>query len=106
MVSSTSSWPDLFRPSTSVTSVFWRSVRDVDARDKRGHDDSIKSHFVQLHLPAVFLVSRKFVSILTIMRSVPTVWRRGQLSFTRRAGTEMAEPTGDKRLIEMPGHLI
>ena len=31
------SWPDLFRPSTSL--VFLKIVReDVDVRDKRGHD--------------------------------------------------------------------
>jgi hypothetical protein len=31
------SWPDLFRPSTS----FFRQLKkDVDARDKRGHDGS------------------------------------------------------------------
>ena len=33
-----SSWPDLFRPSTSLM-LF--GVQDVDARDKRGHDESI-----------------------------------------------------------------
>src|SRR6185437_8554208 len=35
-----SSWPDLFRPSTSLM-LF--GFQDVDARDKRGHDDSITS---------------------------------------------------------------
>src|SRR6185437_4807931 len=33
-----SSWPDLFRPSTSLM-LF--GFQDVDARDKRGHDESI-----------------------------------------------------------------
>src|SRR5262249_39842429 len=33
-----SSWPDLFRPSTSLLSA---GKQDVDARDKREHDDSI-----------------------------------------------------------------
>ena len=32
-----SSWPDLFRPSTSLLA----GIKDVDARDKRGHDDEI-----------------------------------------------------------------
>jgi hypothetical protein len=33
-----SSWPDLFRPSTSLM-LF--GFQEVDARDKRGHDESI-----------------------------------------------------------------
>src|SRR6185437_12697451 len=33
-----SSWPDLFRPSTSLM-LF--GFQDVDARDKRGHDESV-----------------------------------------------------------------
>jgi hypothetical protein len=33
----TSSWPDLFRPSTSF--ILWL-LKDVDARDKPGHDDN------------------------------------------------------------------
>jgi hypothetical protein len=33
-----SSSPDLFRPSTSLL-----CREDVDTRDKRGHDDSVKS---------------------------------------------------------------
>ena len=35
-----SSWPDLFRPSTTLLA----GIKDVDARDKRGHDDLLKSH--------------------------------------------------------------
>jgi hypothetical protein len=31
-----SSWPDLFRPSTSLGRA---ATKDVDARDKRGHDE-------------------------------------------------------------------
>src|SRR6185437_15451176 len=36
--SPSSSWPDLFRPSTSLMLC---GFQDVDARDKRGHDESI-----------------------------------------------------------------
>jgi hypothetical protein len=32
----TSSWPDLFRPSTSLLG---RTRKDVGARDERGHDE-------------------------------------------------------------------
>jgi hypothetical protein len=32
------SWPDLFRPSTSL---FEAHPEDVDARDKRGHDEKL-----------------------------------------------------------------
>jgi hypothetical protein len=32
----TPSWPDLFRPSTSL---IWPGYQDVDARDERGHDE-------------------------------------------------------------------
>jgi hypothetical protein len=34
-----SSWPDLFRPSTPLSA----GIKDVDARDERGHDDAINS---------------------------------------------------------------
>jgi hypothetical protein len=39
MARHSSSWPDLFRPSTSLLT----GGKDVDARDERGHDDAINS---------------------------------------------------------------
>src|SRR5262249_16100918 len=60
----------------------------------------------------------EFVSILTIIVSVPTIQRGGQRAgisvplarlprpATSVNGITMPEPIGDSRLIEMPGHLI
>jgi hypothetical protein len=39
LINSLSSWPDLFRPSTSFFPV---AAENVDARDKPGHDDPEK----------------------------------------------------------------
>jgi hypothetical protein len=51
--------------------VFRHGDQDVDARDKRGHDDSTESHPAEM-------ATLQFVSILTIIASVPRMWRSGQ----------------------------
>src|SRR5262249_31101337 len=55
IVTSQSSWPGLSRPSTSFLTT---TNKDVDARDKRGHDGGEGRHLIAAHRS-----TKKFLSL-------------------------------------------